>query len=555
MKDLKAKTKEQLISEIEELRKNVLKNNNKIEKSKNNFASSRSVSKYKKALEVLKESEERFKALSNATFEAVFISENGIIIDTNKTAIEMSGYSYSELIGKLATDLTSPEFKELVKSNMLSGYEKPYEAKVLKKDGSKIPVEIRGKTFKYNEKKVRASAIRDLSAQKDAEKELIKAKEKAEESDRLKSSFLTIMSHELRTPLNAIIGFSNMLSSNSELSEIDNFSKIINSNGLHLLSIIEDLFDISTIESGVIKMVYEKFDIKDLIDDVHEICVFDQIVSEKEHINFRTVNKDNRENIKIFTDYKKLKQILINLIKNAFKFTHEGIIEYGYNIAGNNTCLFFVRDTGIGITQNQKEYIFDRFRIGDETNTREFGGMGLGLAISKKLVDRLGGKIWVDSKEGKGSTFYFTIPFIKPDSLPDTERVLKEKPTAECKYNWEKYTLLVVEDDESSYLLLKAILKSTKIKIITANNGETAIELFKDNPDISHILMDLKMPFMDGYETTKNLKNLRNDIPIIAQTAFAMVGDKEKALKEGCDDYIPKPYDKKTIIETIAKYI
>ena len=248
----------------------------------------------------------------------------------------------------------------------------------------------------------------------------IKAEEKAKETDRLKSAFLNTMSHELRTPLNAVIGFSEIINKDIPIDEILNYSKTINDSGIHLLKIVDDIFDITMIESGEVEIQKEEFNITTFMDDIHKILKAEQEETNKQHIDiyFNPAEKD--KDFLVYTDRSNLKRILINLLKNALKFTHEGNIEYGYMKETQQeepVLKFYVKDTGIGISEHKLEIIFDIFRQADDTDTRLYGGTGIGLSVSRKLVELLGGKIWVDTEEGKGSTFYFTLPYRKPDNI------------------------------------------------------------------------------------------------------------------------------------------
>ncbi|VAW14498.1 hypothetical protein MNBD_BACTEROID01-1354 [hydrothermal vent metagenome] len=374
---------------------------------------------------------------------------------------------------------------------------------------------------------------------KKTEQGLINALEKATESDRLKSAFLATISHELRTPLNAIIGFSDIISKDLPIDDIIEFNKTINASGNHLLAIVKDLFDITLIESGEIKIAKENFKLRTILNDVQNIIKAEQEKTNKGNIGLNLVTPPEGEGLIINTDPSKLKQILINLLKNALKFTHEGYINYGYNIeAGHDKPVlkFYIEDTGIGIPKEKQELIFDIFRQVEDSHTRIYGGAGIGLSISKKLAELLGGRIWLESEKGEGSTFYLEIP------LDEFEMVSKPiiKETGKDNSLKEK-TILIVEDVQVSFEFLKIVLEKSGINIIWAKDGEEAIKLCKENTNIDLVLMDINMPFMNGYEATKKIKKIRPNLPIIAQTAYAIAGDKEKSLEAGCDDYIAKP--------------
>lgn len=392
-----------------------------------------------------------------------------------------------------------------------------------------------------------------------SEEDLKTALEKATEADKLKSSFLATMSHELRTPLNAIIGFSDIVSDDLSIEEIVSYCKTINSSGTHLLKIVEELFDITLIESGEVKINKENFEISALLHEVHEIITVEKVKAGKNQLEVIKIIPPNGENLVINTDPSKLKQILINLIKNALKFTETGHVKYGFKILkqGRKSMFeFFIEDTGIGIQIDKQEFIFDIFRQVEDSHTRIFGGTGIGLSISKKLTELLGGEIRVESTEGIGSSFYFTIPYEEgcaSKKIMDIEsiNISAKSKKAEDKKN----TILVVEDVEPSFELLKIILEKFGYKILWAKNGEEAIKQCEENSIIDLVLMDINMPKMNGYEATKAIKEFRPYLPIIAQTAYAIAGDRKKSLLAGCDDYITKPVKQMVLIEIIKKYL
>jgi CheY-like chemotaxis protein len=277
-------------------------------------------------------------------------------------------------------------------------------------------------------------------------------------------------------------------------------------------------------------------------------------VSKKRNLDFKLNIPPSSDSISLNTDPVRLRQILGNLIGNAVKFTERGYIEIGYDIRDNgmgSNIRFFVKDSGIGIPKDKQTLIFERFRQLDDTSTRRFGGTGLGLSISKKLVDLLGGAIWVESQPGEGSEFYFTIPYKKEKNLPPVE----PETFSFAKYNWKNKTLLIAEDENSNFELIKASISKTGIRIIRAMNGEEALDIARANDDIDLILMDIRMPKMNGYDATRNIKSIKPDLPIIAITAYAMSEDEEKSLEAGCDRYISKPIRPARLLELIDEYI
>jgi len=386
---------------------------------------------------------------------------------------------------------------------------------------------------------------------KRTELELIYAKERAEESDRLKSAFLATMSHELRTPLNAIIGFSGIIGKEMAEAEQEEYIRIINKSGKNLLNIIEDLFNISMIESGDIKIEMEHFPFEKFRIKLNDTISSEVKSMEKSNLAVHYTPDPLHPDLYLFTDQNKLFQIFSNILKNAVKFTMQGSIEYGYTIGNGKDIIFFIKDTGIGISHDQQQLIFEKFRQADETYTRKFGGTGLGLSISKRLCEILNGKIWVESEPGKGSVFYFLIP-CRDMSWHKSRGTGVEKRSLTFFHN---KTILMVEDEESNYLLIKTILKNTEASILWAKNGKEGVEMIDSHEEISIVLMDIKMPVMDGYEATRMSKVLRPKLPVIAMTAHALYGDEEKALESGFDNYIAKPINKNLLLTILEQYL
>lgn len=367
------------------------------------------------------------------------------------------------------------------------------------------------------------------------------AKVKAEESDKLKSAFLANMSHEIRTPMNGIMGFSKMLNKPGITDEKKKqYTNIIDDLCRQLLQLIDDIINISRIESGQLTVSNCETNINDVLISLFSIYKPNM---GNNNISFYLNKTLPDDRAVILTDQLKLRQILNNLLNNAIKFTHEGYIKYGYNVK-NNYVEFYVEDSGIGIPSDMQEYIFERFGRVETSYSRIYGGTGLGLAISKAYVLKLGGKIWVESGMGKGSKFFFTIPYNFCGKIEEKIKYL----------HGENPVILVVEDDEINYLYIEETIIVMNVKILHARNGVEAIELFKQN-HIDLVLMDIKLPDMDGYEVTKNIKKIKPETPVIAQTAYAMIGDKEKAINSGCDDYISKPIDEKKLMDKISKFL
>lgn len=384
--------------------------------------------------------------------------------------------------------------------------------------------------------------------------DLSRAKEKAEESDRLKSSFLANMSHEIRTPMNAIVGFSEMLIK-PQLSDIkkERYTSIIKERTYDLLRIVEDLLDVSKIEVGQLKIFESNVDMYKLLIDLYEYYNQKLKKSDKsQKITLKLNFEKSLRNKSVCIDGQRVKQIFTNLIDNAFKFTNEGLIEFGCRYEENGKVLFFVHDTGIGIPQEKQSLVFDRFRQADESLTgRQFGGTGLGLSIVKGIIKLMNGSIWLESTENIGSTFFFTLPL----SIPTNDEDIEDDKTLNISKKWKNKTVLIVEDDLANIEYLREALSDTGLILFFAENGEQALNQFHTHPTINLILMDIRLPDINGLELTKKIKSKNSSIPIIAQTAYASPIDIKDCKDAGCSDYISKPINYDKLIELIDKYL
>jgi CheY-like chemotaxis protein/two-component sensor histidine kinase len=372
---------------------------------------------------------------------------------------------------------------------------------------------------------------------------------RAQKSDQLKSAFLANMSHEIRTPMNGIVGFSQLLKKPGLTKEKqEKYVNTIIESANHLLSIVNDVLDISKIETGQIEVNSEAIDINQLLSRIIE---HHSLKADEKGIKLELDFKLKKEEHFIRTDGPKLKQILNNLISNALKFTAEGSITV--SCYSNREFIFFdIRDTGIGVPKEFQDEIFDRFRQVESTSVKQYGGTGLGLAICKSLVELLGGKLWLESELNKGSTFHFTINKIV-ESVVIIESDNFDKNIFQ-QYANNKATILVAEDEENNYFFLYEILSNMGLVVMRAKNGIEAVNLVKQNPDIKLVLMDIKMPELNGYMANSMIKKLNPKLPVIAQTAYALANEKQKILNEGFDDYLSKPIRINDLIIILKEY-
>lgn len=392
---------------------------------------------------------------------------------------------------------------------------------------------------------------RDVTVQKHSEEELIRAKEKAEESDRLKSAFLSNMSHEIRTPMNGILGFTSLLKSPQLSGEkMEQYIQVIEKSGARMLSTINDIIDISRIEAGQVEVLESTVLVNKVLEDLYDF--FSNEAKEKGLELIYTPTFTSKA-MKVLTDQHKLEGVLTNLIKNAIKYTERGTVTLSCvpKIEQDSEYLeFSVTDTGIGIAPHRIDAVFNRFEQADIEDVRVYQGSGLGLAIAKSYVEMLGGSIRVTSQERIGSTFSFTLPYAGSLALQEQ----KESETLENASNlFCEKILIVAEDDEISQLFLETILTSHFRQVIYVASGRETINACREHPEVDIILMDIKMPDIDGYEATRQIRQFNKKVRIIAQTAFGLSGDKEKALAAGCDDYISKPINKEELFEKIQK--
>lgn len=494
---------------------------------------------------------QKFRTVFHSVQDAIFIHDlEGNFLEVNNEACSRLNYSRDELLKLTPMDIdekTHAEkapriFKQLNDEGRYKG-----ETIHITKEGEKINTELNSVKINYDGKPAILTVARDITQRKQYEKELMDAKNKAEESAKLKSAFLANLSHEIRTPLNAILGFTDLLESeNLDREKKKEFIDTIKASGNNLLSIINDILDVSFIESEQIQIDQQEFSLNVLMETLkaeteHKIATRRKSVGLTTHKEFAD-GKDY-----LVADPGKIQQIFTKLLDNAVKFTNSGSIEFGYRRENGSSIDFYVKDTGIGVPESSKSLVFERFRQLDIGVDRQFEGLGLGLPIAKGLVTQLGGTIEFNSLENKGTTVTFKLPYRSREDSSSEEDI------TQLHNDMSDKTILVAEDDESNYLLVNELLINAKI--MHAGNGSRAVEICKDSDHIDLVLMDIKMPVMDGMEAMKKIKELKPDLPVIALTAYAYADDKSRFLEAGFDEYLSKPVSQKELIDVVEKYI
>jgi PAS domain S-box-containing protein len=514
----------------------------------------REEAKRKIAEKDLLESEEKFRRIfeDHTAVKLLIDPETGLIVDANKAAAGYYGYSQDELKSMNVQQINTLSPKE-IKENIekaINDESIKFEFRHRLKNGTIRDVEVYSSKIIAGNKELLHSIIHDITDRKQAEDALIRAKEKAEESDRLKTAFLQNMSHEIRTPMNAIIGFSSLLAENyNNKQKLEEFTEIIKISGNYLLEIINDILDLSKIESGQLTVNFEQCNLNELCNELTVYFGEFQIRLKKQHIELNLHPTNDSTKNTIITDKIKLRQILINLLNNAFKFTNSGKIEAGCKYNSQNNLVFYVSDSGMGIPKDKQSIIFERFVQLNQGSTKNIRGTGLGLSIVKGLVELMGGEIWIESEVNKGTTFYFTLPFKQIQQTPEIK--IQEIATA---YNFSGKTILLVEDDMYNVAFIKEIIAGLGIKIFHTESGLEAIKLASSLfTDI--ILMDIRLPDISGYEAIEKIRKVVPESKIIAQTAFAANEDKQKSFDLGCVDYISKPLRRELLLKVLNKHM
>ncbi|MBI9035349.1 MAG: response regulator [Bacteroidales bacterium] len=398
----------------------------------------------------------------------------------------------------------------------------------------------------------RLQKLRQEAFRIQAEKDLVAALEKAKESDHLKSAFLSTMSHELRTPLNSIIGFSQLVDHDTSIEDIVEYNQMILTSGNDLLEIINNIMNATAITGGDLPIKKEIYFLNLIMQNLYESTKINIKDNLKEQISllFKPAEPGKGPTVEIDLDI--FQRIMDILLKNAVKFTEKGCIELGYVLKDQENILFYVKDSGIGIPDDKQEIIFDLFRQLDDSDSRQYGGMGLGLYLARKLTEYLGGKIWLESLRGKGSTFYVSLPCLK---IKETQAAIEPIEPKYKKIDLKGKTILVAEDNDLNFMVIEKMLGIHGAKLLWAKNGLEAVELCEKHPDIDMVLMDIIMPEMDGMAATQLIKKNKPQLTIVAITAYNMPSDLVKILESGVDDYLSKPVHRVDLYEMIGKYI
>jgi PAS domain S-box-containing protein len=507
-----------------------------------------------KALRSAEDTQQRYQELADMLPQSVFETNSmGNYTYVNKAWYKAFAYSPSDLeegLNLIETLIPESDGEKILGQSRIEN--STFQA--IRKDGRQFPVSVYTDNIVKDGKIAgRRGIIVDITDKVNYIRSLQQETSKAKNADELKSSFLANMSHEIRTPMNSIIGFSNLLAS-EHIPDVQkkDFVNYIRTSSEILLNLVDDIIDIAKIEAGELKIVKKECELYGM---GQELLIIAQEVKKKfskQQLELIFRPDPGQQQLFLKTDPFRLKQILINLINNAIKFTEKGSVEFGFSVRDERFIEFYVKDTGVGLSRNELDVIFERFKRTRHSEEQNIVGTGLGLAISKNLVQLLGGEMWVDSTPGSGTVFLFTIPYLKITRLPaGTENKMPE----DSEYNWTGAGILIVEDDPGSFTFLKELFKHTGARLYYAYNGTEAVSLFRQNESIDLVIMDIQLPEMDGYEATRIIKSIKSDIPVIAQTAFAMTGDRGKMIEAGFDDYMAKPVDINHLLDTVHRWL
>lgn len=489
----------------------------------------------------------------NKEYEELFsINRDGLMVmdykfkihDANDSFLAQVGVSKNKIIGRHYSEVVLIDWNEGEQAKLMEqvakrGYTDVYVKKVKLLNGDWRPFEILSYSISHKNTPLICTVVRDITVAQQIHDELVQAKNKAEESDRLKTSFLQNMSHEIRTPLNGIIGFSELLRSVKLSEEKHNYyiDTIVRS-GAQLLTIVNDILEISKIETGQQFIAESEFDVNDLIDEIYDEYK-PQVLAKG--LGFVASKPFADTNSIILADRSKLYQVFSHLLNNALKFTSEGSIKFGYR-TDESEIVFFVADTGTGIPRELHSVIFDRFRKSENYLRKDYGGTGLGLAICKGIAELMKGRIWVESAN-RGAQFYFAIE----------QKSIVIEPKQNTCYNGVK--VLVAEDEDINFSYIQEVLRSRKIAVDRAMNGIQAVEMMSQDAKYDIVFMDVRMPKMDGLQATRKIREFDSRTPIVAQTAFVMNDSKLNAIESGCNDYVSKPIKQSELLAMIDKYV
>lgn len=547
-------------SEQEKIIKSLLQNISihQIEVKENTISKIDFQNHQKRLIDRLKHTEALLNSLLTSMPLGIGFVKKNTFTFVNDLMFRITGYTPKELIGRDPEMLfaSKADFQEIIDpspESFLFKDKKSFETSVVHRDGSFIDVIVFVSLIDYSAPELGiALSIMDISAIKKIQRELIQEKERAIESDRLKTAFLNNMSHEFRTPMNAIIGFTELIASPYfNENQRNEYFKMVQKNGKKLLRLIDDIIDISKLTSNQLQLYQKEFSLREIMTELYK--TFNEYVLNRHEAKVKLIYKepDNQSNDILFNDHFRIKQVLSNLLSNSLKYTSNGFIEFGYKIAEQHVE-FYVKDTGKGIKKQEQEFVFDKFRQCDGTLTREHGGTGLGLSLAKGLVELMEGTIWFESKRGKGTTFHITLPLV---TNRQSEREPVDMHVQKEVNDWSKKTILIAEDEELNYRYLQALLMPTNVNIKWVDNGQKAIDLIHSDSNINLILMDIRMPVMNGLEATKVIKSTNKEIPIIAQTAYAQSNEREHYLNAGCDEFIPKPINSTHFLSVLEKFL
>jgi len=517
------------------------------------------------AEKALLQSEENFRqSISESPLGIRIVNIAGDTVYANRAFLKIYEFSsLEEYIATPAIDRYTPEsyLQHLDRKRMRKEGQDifEYELGIVRKNREIRYVRILRNEVLWNGDKHFQVINQDITEEKKLTIDLITAKERAEESDRLKTAFLANMSHEIRTPMNGILGFSSLLSE-PDLDGKDRmkYISIIQKSCVRMLNIINEIMDISKIEAGLMELNIKETNINEQMESIYSLFKKE---TEQKNIKFTCLPGLPNEKVTLMTDTDKYYSILTNLIKNAIKYTDHGSIEFGYDVVEKihefslpvlSQMQFYVKDTGIGIPLDRQEAIFERFVQADIADIQARQGSGLGLTIAKAYVKMLHGDIWVNSEPGKGSTFYFTLPFHQDISEPKEPQPLES--AHQDADGTKKLNILIVEDDETSGKLLSAFVGKISKQTYLLQSGDEAIEFLLAHPEIDLVLMDIRMSGTNGLDSTRKIRDFNRNVIIIAQTAFSMTGDREKSIEAGCNDWISKPINKSSLMELIQKY-